>query len=234
MKDIEYLSLTTPDELRRHKAQWDSLEVRAAQRSAVLSYAWISNHFKYFVPPGQSWACLIAISNDQLSAVLPLILEKRSWPAPHLIGRSAFGNHLNITDILCEGNPNVDALSGILSFAFDQIPGLAYIDLPRVPAASPTLEIQLPTSTRLEMSKTENSYGYFLPIPDDYSEYEQSLSRNFRSNLKKATNKLAKLDSVEFEFLNSDANPEICLNHNLGTQRDDHGRGKGRHPGQYR
>ena len=209
--DIQYLALSSAEELRRHKEQWDALDARSSQHPAMLSYAWISNHFKSFVPPGQSWACLIAVSNDQMVAILPLVFKNRVWPVPHKIAKLAYGSHLNITDILSIDPCAEDVLSGILEFAFSQFPGLVYIELPRVPVASPMSNFDLPSSAQLVMSRNEHAHGHFLPLPDSFSDYEQSFSRNFRSNLRKATNKLAKLKNVEYEFLGADADLENCF-----------------------
>lgn len=102
-------------------------------------------------------------------------------------------------------------MSGILDFAFVHYPKLAYIDLPRVPVASPMFSHDSPMSARWVISRFEQSYGNFLPLPDSFSDYERSLSRNFRSNLRKATNKLAKLKNVEFEFVGSEADLKNCF-----------------------
>jgi CelD/BcsL family acetyltransferase involved in cellulose biosynthesis len=210
-KNIKYLALTTSDELRRYKEQWDSLELRSTQCSAMLSYAWISNHFEYFLQQKQSWICLVANVDDQLVAVLPLVLEKQLLPAPHLIAKSPYGAHLNITDILCEEGAESVVVTGLLNFAFTRLPKLAYVACARVPALSPMLNIQLSTESPLKISSTARSSGYFLPVPDDYQEFEQSLSRNFRSNFKKATNKLARLGTIEFESLDARVDSEQSL-----------------------
>ena len=77
----------------------------------------------------------------------------------------------------------------------------------------------LPESALWAVSKTENSHGNFLPLGDSYTDYERSLSRNFRSNLKKATNKLAKLSDVEFEIIGAEADLEKCLRRFCNIER---------------
>jgi CelD/BcsL family acetyltransferase involved in cellulose biosynthesis len=209
--NIQYLALSSVDELQRHKAQWDALDARSSQHPAMHSFAWIANHFKSFVLPGQSWACLVAVSNEQVIGSLPLVFRKRLWPAPHTVAQSAYGSHLNITDILCS-NPEVEEISsGLIDFAFKQYPGLAYINLPRVPGNSPTASVDFAGLSRPAISRNEISSGYFLPLPDSFSDYQRSFSKNFRNNLKKATNKLVKLENVEYEFLGSDADLSTCF-----------------------
>ena len=209
--NIQYLALSSAEELRRHKEQWDALDARSSQHPAMLSYAWISNHFKSFVPPGLSWACLIAISKGELVATLPLVFKRRVWPTPHVIAKSPFGDHLNISDMLCTDPNGKDVLSGILDFAFSRYPRLVHIELPRVPFDSPMSNFDVSAPAQWAISRNENSCGKFLPLPDSFSNYEQSFSRNFRNNLKKATNKLVRLKNVEFEFLGPDVDVKKCF-----------------------
>lgn len=209
--DAQFFAVSSTDELRQYKKQWDDLNARSSQHPAMHSYAWISNHFKCFASAERSWTCLIAISNERLVAILPLVLRRRVWPVPHVVAQSAFGEHLNVTDILCDDADAENFLANMLDFAFRELPDIAYIEFPRVPVASPLAQAGFAASTRPIVFRTIASCGNYLPLPKNFDDYERSLSKNLRSNLKKATNKLAKLDNVEFEFLGPDANVQECF-----------------------
>jgi CelD/BcsL family acetyltransferase involved in cellulose biosynthesis len=210
-KKLEYLSVTTIDDLQAHASQWDSLLNRAGQKSPMLSHSWISNHLASFLLSGQTWVCVLGYSGSRLVAVMPLVLSSRRWPISHMVAMSPFGTHLNVGDILHEKDLSESILPGILCFAFSSYPSLGYIELPRVSAESPTLNSWSRQGASTFVSVKERSYGYYLPPQDDFISYEKSLSRNFRKNLSKAKNKLAKLEDCEYEFLGSNSDVTECL-----------------------
>ena len=189
---LEYLAATTIEELRSHAMQWDSLLNRAVQQSPMLSYAWISNHLAHFSGPEQSWTCVFAYNGKHLVAVMPLIFSPRSWPISHIIAKSPFGSHLNIGDILHDKAVSNLVLPGILNFTFATYPSITSIELPRVSSASTTISAWREESGSLAVAIRKRSFGDYLPPQDDFDAYEKSLSRNFRKNLNKAKNKLAK------------------------------------------
>ena len=208
---LEYLTVTTIEELQSHATQWDSLLNRAVQQSPMLSHAWISNHLAHFLGPGQNWACVLAYTEQRLVAVMPLVISARSWPINHVIARSPFGSHLNMGDILHEASISACLLPGILGFTFASFPTLASIELPRVSAESTTRGKWSEESDSIAASVRKRTFGDYLPPQDNFDAYEKSLSRNFRKNLNKAKNKLAKLDDVEFEFHQTDYDVADCL-----------------------
>lgn len=216
---LEYLTATTIEELQSHAMQWDSLLNRSVQRSPMLSHAWISNHLTHFLRPEQSWTCVFAYSGKHLVAVMPLIFSPRSWPISHIIAKSPFGSHLNIGDILHDEDLSNLVLPGILNFTFATYSSITSIELPRVSSESATMSTSSKESGSLAVSVSKRSFGDYLPPQGDFDAYEKSLRRNFRKNLNKAKNKLAKLDDVEFEFLRTDFDVADCLKRFCNMER---------------
>lgn len=208
---LEYLAVTSIDELGSHAPQWDLLLNQASQQSPMLSHSWVSNHLIRFLEPDCSWACIFVYSEQRLVGVMPLIFSKRSTPVNHIVARSPFGNHLNVGDMLHDESLASHILPGILSFTFSSYPSLAYIELPRVSAESATVSTRSIDSPSLATFIRKRTFGDYLPPQDDFDAFEKTLSRNFRKNLNKAKNKLAKLDDVEFEYLQGDYDVADCL-----------------------
>ena len=193
--NIEFRAVNNADDLRELREPWNALVRRSAQQSVMLSYAWISRHFEHFRTPGTQWACILAMEGSSIRALLPVTIARRKFPLPHRVLQSAYGHHLNISDILCDVECDTDTVHGLLQHAFESTSGAAVIELLRVSEASPSRAL-IPIASTLQFVETVVSQGYYLPVPEQFEEYEASLSRNFRSNMRKATNKLSKLEDV--------------------------------------
>ena len=216
---LEYRAVTTFEELRLHASQWDLLLNRAVQQSPMLSHSWISHHLTYFLEADQSWTCILAYTDERLVGVMTLVFSMRSWPVRHVIARSPFGSHLNMGDMLCDASLADDIVPGILGFTFASYPSLAYIELPRVSTESTTIGTWPAGSQLFTVSFGKRTFGDHLPPQDDFDAFEKTLSRNFRKNLSKAKNKLAKLDDVSFEYLQSDFDVTDCLTRFCNIER---------------
>jgi len=190
----------TVEELDSHRDAWNSLAARVPQQLPMLSHAWIASHLEA-LPPGSRWACVFSYRGATLAAVLPVVLQQATRfgvTAPIL--RTPRDDHTQIGDLLFASVDDVDAVEAVLEAVAGEFPDAAYIEICRFSACSALLEALRKAAITGLHSWHEDSHGAYLPIPEDFASYRNSLSRNFRNNLNKATNKVARLRDVAFRF----------------------------------
>jgi CelD/BcsL family acetyltransferase involved in cellulose biosynthesis len=171
----------------------------------MSSYAWVSSYFGHFVEPPESWVCLLATRADRLVGVLPLLLNPGGSSA-HTV-RLPQNPHALSVDAVLELEAKQDIFETLLDAARELEVKPTAIVFGRVREDSPTHLLATPGLFRFT-ELAEN--GAYLPVPTNFEEYRQSLSRNFRNNLNKARNKLAKLPNVQTTILAGDeADPEL-------------------------
>src|SRR5262249_37816205 len=64
--------------LQPYEAAWNRLAFEAPQRLPNLSYAWAVSHLEHMLGPSQRWCCLLALEEDELVGVLPLVVEQHT------------------------------------------------------------------------------------------------------------------------------------------------------------
>jgi len=188
-------------DLDAHRDAWNGLAARAPQQLPMLSHAWIASYLEKALPSGTRWACFFAYGGTTLVAVLPVVLHEASrlgLSAPIL--RTPRDDHTQIGDLLFASLDDVDAVAAVLSAAASEFPDAAYIEIRRFSASSALLAGLRNAAIPGLHVWHEDSYGAYLPVPADFSGYRNSLSRNFRNNLNKAINKVAKLRDVAYRF----------------------------------
>jgi len=188
-------------DLEVHRDAWNGLAARSPQQLPMLSHAWTSTYLEKALPCGSRWACFFAYRGARLAAVLPVVTRQTARLG---IGALALGtprdDHTQIGDLLFASIDDVDAVPAILSAATREFPNARYLEINRFPESSVLLEALRSNALHVRRTLHEDSFGAYLPVPADFPSYRNGLSRNFRNNLNKATNKVAKLRDVEFRF----------------------------------
>jgi CelD/BcsL family acetyltransferase involved in cellulose biosynthesis len=202
------ISVRTVDdlnELAEFEPQWNDLVSRCPTALPMSSFAWVSSYFRHFVEPPDTWVCLLATRDDRLVGVLPLVLP--SSAARWRTVRLPQNPHAISVDAVLEPGAEPEAFASLLQAVRDQGVKPTAIIFSRVREDSPTHSIATPGLFRFT-ELAEN--GAYLPVPPDFEAYRQGLSRNFRNNLNKARNKLAKLPNVQTTILSGeDADPGL-------------------------
>jgi CelD/BcsL family acetyltransferase involved in cellulose biosynthesis len=193
------------DELREFEPQWNDLVAQCPTALPMSSYAWVSSYFRHFVEPPDNWVCLMADRGDRLVGVLPLVLH----PGGTFVrtARLPQNPHTISVDAVLEPGAAQQVFGALLEAVRELEVKPKAIAFSRVREDSPTHSLVAPGVFRFT-EHAEN--GAYLPVPADFDEYRQSLSRNFRNNLNKARNKLAKLPNVQTTILaGDDADPGL-------------------------
>ena len=194
--DRRVLVVDRIEELREHADAWNTLAFEVPPRIPTSSHAWVSAYFEHCLAPGETWRCVLAYDRggDRLVGVLPLIagggILRRRLRTPH------DGHTIAVGPLLAPGD-EASILDALLRAAWASEPRTPWIEVADVPDSSP-LMANLGAHLHLALTRRHGSY---LRVDGDQEQYQASLSKNFRSNQKKAANKLKKLADVETAFL---------------------------------
>jgi len=188
-------------ELDPHRDAWNSLAARSPQQLPMLSHAWTATYLEKALPPGSRWACFFAYRGSALAAVLAVVtLQATRFGVGALALRTPRDDHTQIGDLLFASLDDVDAVPVVLSAAAREFPNATYLEINRLPESSPLLAGLKGDALPGPHTWHADSFGAYLPVPADFAGYRNGLSRNFRNNLNKAGNKVARLRDVEFRF----------------------------------
>jgi len=197
--DRQVLVVDRIEDLRRHADAWNALAFDAPPRIPTSSYAWVSAYFEHCLQPGETWRCVLAYDGggDRLVGVLPLIASggflRRRLRTPH------DGHTIAVGPLLAPGD-ETSVLDALLRAAWASEPRALWIEVADVSESSPLMS-RLDAHSHLELTRRPGAY---LKVDGEQDQYQASLSKNFRSNQKKARNKLKKLADVETAFVAGD------------------------------
>ncbi len=184
------------DQLSRYADAWNALSYEVPPRLPTASYAWASAFFEHFVTAGKTWCCFFAHKGDHLLGVLPLTVSRGARLRLAWLSTPMSGHMIAVSPLLFPGQES-DVLRALLDAAWARYPDAVWIEIRDLPANTPLLE-HADEHWHLKIS---NRSGRYLWVGGDQGQYQSSLSKNFRSNQRKATNKLRKLRGVDVEFV---------------------------------
>lgn len=202
MSQMEVHGAHTFEELDMHAQAWDRLSSDAPQRTPVLSHAWVSSYLEHLLKPGEKWFCLFAYEGKELVGVLPIIIGPKQSA---LCGGKRFhapsDPDVRTGDILAAQGREPEVAAALLDGFTRMEPAYAVLRLNKLPPESPSLQVMRDGFGGYRILKEQTGYGSFLRIGGNHETYMASLSSNFRSNLKRTNNRLARLGSNETLFL---------------------------------
>jgi CelD/BcsL family acetyltransferase involved in cellulose biosynthesis len=188
-------------ELERHRDAWNALAARSPQQLPMSSYAWTATYFEKFLAPEVPWACFFAYRGTTLAAVLPIVVRvaRRAGLALRFL-QTPRDDHTQIGDLLLDAPDDVAAVNAIVAAARDRFPAAGCLEINRFPGNSALLGVLAKPGLAFAHTVHADSFGAYLPVPADFAAYRGALSKNFKSNLNKAANKVAKLADVGYRF----------------------------------
>lgn len=186
------------DELSRYADAWNTLALTTAPQLPSNSAAWLMTYFEFSVPAHESWCCLFAYAGDQLVGIMPLHITSRkiaglSFTVPSL---PKDAHTIAVAPLLANGH-EATALAGLFDALWARYPAAIWFDMPDVPATSQLFDHIQSYQWHQQSQRT----GAYLPVAGDQEEYQTSLSKNFRSNQRKAENKLKKEPAISYHFI---------------------------------
>jgi CelD/BcsL family acetyltransferase involved in cellulose biosynthesis len=188
--------------LEKYAVEWDQLAYSSPQRLPMLSHAWVTSFLEHQLTPSESWFCLLALQNDELQGVLPLILSDRRvllTSRPSL--RTPSGPHLASVDVLMKCDKEQAVISCLLTKLQELVPNYFQLCLGRLPETSPSPQAFECRPSRVRVIQEFDGYGSYLRINGSYDRYYSELKSAFRKQQRSRTKRLEALGKVETVFL---------------------------------
>jgi len=201
-------------ELEKYADQWNLLALDSPQQLPMLSHSWVASHLEYCLDDDIPWLCLLALDQNKLVGVLPLIERNTEIAGINIkVLETPYDGHTNTGDLLVADNYSDVVIPAFINHIKNSYPNCAAIKLQRSVASSPVIENRNHLPGDVLITSKINSYGAYLNIDCDFDTLRGRLSKNFRSNLNKAKNKLNKLPETKFSLLRGvDAQPGYLKN----------------------
>ena len=184
------------EELHEYADAWNALSCEAPPRLPTSSYAWVSTYFEHSLTAHEAWCCILACHGDHLVGVLPLVVSRMALFGCTRLRTPMSGHIIAVSPLVLPGEEAV-VLRALLNAAWVRYPDAVWIELRDLAAHIPFLTY-VNEHLHREISRRT---GRYLRVNGDPNQYQTSLSRNFRSNQRKAANKLRKLSGVETAFV---------------------------------
>lgn len=179
---------------------WDKLATESPHPLPVTSYSWVRCEFERGCHRGKPWTCVLARTDDRLTGVLPVFLERpRSVPWKFVTARVPFTWHTTtVSDLLAANGEEREVVLMLLDGLRQAVPGFFRLTLERAPVDSPILRCFDRPNDRFCVIKQFNLNAAYLPIIGDYETYLGSLHKKFRTNVQRWQRKINQLAEVEY------------------------------------
>jgi len=185
------------EELHEYADAWNALSYEVPPRLPTSSYAWVSTCFEHSLKAHEAWCCVLACHGDHLVGVLPLVVSRMALFGCTRLHTPMGGHIIAVSPLVLPGEEEATVLRALLDAAWARHPDAVWIELRDVAANVPFLR-HVHEHWHREISRRT---GRYLRVDGDPGLYQASLSRNFRSNQRKAANKLRKLNGVDTAFV---------------------------------
>ncbi|HQL24527.1 MAG TPA: GNAT family N-acetyltransferase, partial [candidate division Zixibacteria bacterium] len=190
---------------------WDELALGAAGRLPMLSYAWVSAHLELRQPAARPWLCLAAFAGQQLAGVLPLEERRLSVLGKTVTALRPPGDaHTRSVDAVVAPGREAEAAEAFYRALEEAVPGWFGLEMPGVEGTSPLIAAAAAGApARARAAQIPAGLATVRETQGTWDEFFESSSGHFRKHYRQYGRKLAKLGTVEAEFLSgAQAHPE--------------------------
>jgi CelD/BcsL family acetyltransferase involved in cellulose biosynthesis len=192
-------------ELGRYAEAWDNLALYAAQKTPMISHAWVASHIEHQLPPNASWVCLCAFESDELVGVLPLVARHaRVLGISRTLLDPPCSLHTRSVEPVVREDRSEEIVRALLAALPRAVPDWHSVEFTRIPDTSSLLKSLSGRITDAKCLVDFNGNGSLLTLSGKYDEYMNSLSKNFRRNLRRLSGKIELLSDFEVIFLSSE------------------------------
>ncbi len=200
-KKITTTIISSLQELEKYETSWNTLALLSPQRSPMNSWAWLSTYFEKRLLKDEEWFCVIAEDSDDLLGVLPLIvIPTKILGRTYRILRTPGDHHTIAIDMVIHQQYEKQVIPLLINAALKKYPSYSYLEFSQLVEQSPTLNWLSHHKHNFSLVKEHRGNGAYLKTNKTFDSFYSQLSKNYRSNLNKARNKLKKLPDVTIEF----------------------------------
>jgi CelD/BcsL family acetyltransferase involved in cellulose biosynthesis len=188
-----------PDGLTAVADDWRNLLNKLPRERYFHNYGWWKAHIETLDPVSDSVSFFVVRNNGQAVAILPLRRRAKKWVGlPFRQWELPTHLHVPLNDILCDRDVTTDEVIAALRHALrnHESGGWDVLIFTGVMEESPLTKLAAGVSGPVIATLLKTCD--YLACEGTYDEVTGKFSRNFRSNLNKARNKLARELNVEF------------------------------------
>src|SRR3990170_1341535 len=182
------------DEFRNSRDKWNNLALSMKHPSIFCTWEWIYTWWEYF---GNLYDPLILFiyKNTELIGIFPLaarnmIVEDVILPGRVLSfcgSKELYSDH---TDIICEESNAPFCMNAAIDFLMSEYRQWDVLHLSYISEDSNFLNLMNTTNTTLEMDCIQVSSASYITLSGSFEDYNMSLSKNLKNNLKRTRKKL--------------------------------------------
>ena len=196
----------THEGLAAHADAWNNLALEAPQRLPELSHAWVSSYLECCLTREESWFCVFVWNGATLVGVLPVVTTQRRFAMVNWsLLRAPQDDHTSFGDCLVAEGYGLDVVMSLVGTALSRCRSPFSLRFPHLASSSPTLALATHSRGGLCCALESRGLGSFLNTTGRFEDYRDTLSKNFKGNLRKARNHLKTLPGVSFEVIRNDA-----------------------------
>jgi CelD/BcsL family acetyltransferase involved in cellulose biosynthesis len=198
------------DDLSPFAEAWNDLALQMPQRLPMLSHAWVTSFLEHQLQPNESWFALLALQEEVLVGVLPLVVSPHRVPGIHRPRLHTPGNeHTRSVDLVVALGSEAFVTRLLLSAVLRAQPEYFDLELSAIPEMSPTVLTLGVVAEQAFVRTLPSGRGSVLKTTGSFEGFHDRLSQNFKKNHQKSRKKLARLSGVQLRFLTgSQATPE--------------------------
>jgi len=181
--------------LEAHSAAWDALAASLPQCLPMLTHAWVATYLERTEAPEGSWLVLLAYDGDALVGVLAGLVARG-------VVRVPCDYHTENGDLVLAVGREAEALEALLGELRRRVPRLLGVELGAVREDSPTWVALRASPSGWTWAREPALEGSSFAIEGDAETWFSDLSKNLRSDLKRAANRVRKdgLGEIAFTF----------------------------------
>lgn len=183
------------------------------QQNPSLAHAWFAPFFKHLLRPEESWRCLLAIKNGTLVGALPVVfVHQKILGLNRTKVRTPKHDHIYAVDFVVQRGRESEIIPLLVKGLQKVKPATSNFFLSQLSADSPTIEVLGNNKSGHFLIREFAGYDSHIKIAGTFEDFKSRLNNNFKRNLTKSRNKLARLPQVETMFLpGNEANNSILV-----------------------
>lgn len=197
------------------RERWNTLLRHSAADTIFLSWEWCWSWWKNFKQPNQVLFILEVTEEDKLKGIAPFYITTIPYLKSQIrrIDFISFGTvDAEYLDFIIEKGNERPVLKAVFDYLLDHQGEWNFIYLGEIPENAVTIPIlkELASAHHLSIRSHRHDCAY-VPLPDNFDTYINSMGYNFRKKLRHFTKRLEKGHTVEFIRTQSPENLQTDL-----------------------
>jgi hypothetical protein len=205
--EVQTVLIKDTDVLSSYEKDWNALFSVTKNNPLMNSFPWVISFLKVLINNDQEWACILAFYRKELVGAFPFLQQRIKRHSGNLVSVSVLTDSaLPFTGVIIKPGFERKVVHSFLQEIRKINQSLYGIFFSSVRIESPLLKTDLKKLPYFKSLLQQSGYYSRLLIKGDWENYYNSLSSNFRANLRKAKRKLEKAEEYEYIFVKGSKN----------------------------